>query len=71
MKWFVAIVVLVALLQIVLFVLGRKYRRKLKDSVIEKYNLKTPKDAWDAMGNPEIPADDREKIRKLYEAGDD
>ena len=67
MKWFVIILVLALLSQIGLFLYSRKIKRRLKESVIEKYNLRTPKDAWEALGNPEIPEEDKKEIKRLYE----
>ncbi len=70
MKWLAFLLVVVLLGQVVLFFYGREYRRKRKSSVIEKYNLRSPMDAWKAMANHEIPKEDREKIKKLYEGRD-
>lgn len=67
MKWIAILLVLVLLSQVILFIYGRKYRKTLKNSVIEKYNLKTPKDAWEALADPTIPEEDRVEIKKLYE----
>lgn len=67
MKWIAILLVLVLLSQVILFIYGRKYRKTLKNSVIEKYNLKTPKDAWEALADPNIPEEDRAEIKKLYE----
>ena len=65
--WFVIILVLALLSQVGLFLYSRNVKQKLKESVIEKYHLRTPKDAWDALANPEIPDKDKEEIKRLYE----
>ena len=65
--WLVLVLVLALGLQVGLFLYTRKVKKGLKKSVIEKYELRTPKDAWDALANPDIPDDDKEKIKKLYE----
>lgn len=67
MMWFAIILILALLTQIGLFFYSRKIKKGLKDGVIEKYKLRTPKDAWDALANPEIPDEDKEEIKKLYE----
>lgn len=67
MKWLAVLLVIILLGQVVLFIYGRRVRRSMKNSVIEKYNLKTPKDAWQAMADPDIPEKDRNEIKKLYE----
>ena len=67
MMWFIIILVLVLLSQVSLFLYGRKVKSRLKEGVIEKYQLRTPKDAWDALANPEIPDKDKKEIKKLYE----
>ena len=67
MKWIAILLVIVLLGQVILFFYGRRVRQKMKNSVIEKYNLKTPKDAWQAMADPDIPEEDRNEIKKLYE----
>lgn len=71
MKWLVILLVLILIGQVFLFFYGRRVRKEMKNSVIEKYGLKTPKDAWDAMADPETPEEDREKIRQLYEGRDE
>jgi len=67
MMWFVIILILALLTQIGLFLYSRRIKRGLKESVIEKYQLRTPKDAWDALANPEIPEVDKKEIKRLYE----
>ena len=71
MKWLAVLLVIVLLGQIILFFYSRRVRKQMKNSVIDKYGLKTPKDAWQAMANPEIPEADRREIKKLYEGNND
>jgi len=66
MKWLFILLILVLLSQVVLYIYSRKLKKDLKDNVVEKYNLKTPKDAWDALANPDIPDKDKTEIRKYY-----
>ena len=66
MKWLALLLVLVLLGQVVLFFYSRRLKKQMKNSVIEKYNLKSPKDAWQAMADPNIPEEDRDEIKQLY-----
>jgi hypothetical protein len=67
MKWMLALILLVLISQIGLFLYGRKIKRQQNLGVIEKYNLRTPKDAWEALANPEITDEDKTEIKRLYE----
>jgi hypothetical protein len=67
--WLAIVLILALISQVTLFLYSRKIKQELKDSVIEKYDLRTPKDAWEALGNPEIPDEDKKEIQKLYEGG--
>jgi hypothetical protein len=66
MSWLFIILTLVLLSQVVLYIYSRKLKKDLKNNVVEKYNLKTPKDAWNALADPEIPEEDKVEIRKYY-----
>lgn len=67
MIWIVIVLVLALGSQIGLFIYSRKIKKKIKASVVSKYNLKTPKDAWNALASQDIPEEDKVEIRKLYE----
>lgn len=71
MKWLGFLLVFVLLGQIILFIYSRRVRKAMRNSVVEKYNLKTPKDAWEALANPDLPDEDRKEIKKLYEGKDE
>lgn len=62
------ILLVVALgIQVVLFITGRKLRKKQKENdVLEKYKISTRKDAWSVLADPELPEDDRKKLEALY-----
>jgi len=66
MKWLFSFLVFALLSQIALFFYGRKQKKELKNNVIDRYNLKTPKDAWSALADPSINEEDKKKIRKYY-----
>lgn len=65
--WFTIILVLALLSQVGLFLYSRKVKSRFKEGVIEKYQLRTPKDAWDALANPEVPEEDKKEIKRLYD----
>ena len=66
MNWLFIILTIVLLSQVILYVYSRKLKRELKNNVMEKYNLKTPKDAWNALADQETPKEDKAEIRKYY-----
>ncbi len=68
MNLIIIFVVVVLIIQIALFFVIRARNKKLKkENVIEKYNIKSPGEAFELMNNPEIPEEDRIKIEKLYQ----
>jgi len=68
MFWVYFLVIAVALLQVFLFVIGRRLRRKeKKNNVLFKYDIDSRQKAWQLMADQSLPEEDREKIRKLYE----
>ena len=72
MPYLIVFAILILLFQIALFVYLRKKNRKFRETdVLLKYNIKSRKDAWNALGDHSIPEKDRERIRELYEAGDE
>ena len=71
MKWLGFLLVFVLLGQVVLFIYSRRGIKAMKNSVVEKYNLKTPKDAWSALADPNLPEEDKTEIKKLYEGKDE
>ena len=68
MKVLIVVIVAVFLIQIVLFVITRKKMKKEKsESLIEKYNIKTPGDVWRLLNDPNIPEEDRIKLQELHQ----
>ena len=67
MKWLGFLLVLVLLGQIALFIYNHRLKKKLRNPVIEKYNLRAPGDAWQAMADPWIPEKGGEEIKHRYE----
>ncbi|MEP5611366.1 MAG: hypothetical protein ABJP45_03920 [Cyclobacteriaceae bacterium] len=68
MNWLIALVTVALVLQIVLFIMGRRIRRREKaNSIIEKYDIRSRQRAWQLLGDTSIPDEDRDKIRALYE----
>ncbi len=67
----VVFIVLVLVLQIVFFFMIRARRKKEKESsVIEKYNIKSPGDAFKLMNDMTLPKNDRLEIERLYQGKD-
>lgn len=67
MKGLLLFVILVFVLQVVLFFVIRKKRKRDKENnVIEKYKIRNPSDAFRLIQDPEVPEADRKKIEALY-----
>ena len=68
----IIIISAVFVLQIVLFIVGRRIRKKEKENnVLIKYDIKSRGDAWKLIGDHSIPEEDRKKIESLYNEEDD
>jgi len=62
------LVAAIVLLQVILFVMGRRLRRKEKENnVLFKYDIDSRQKAWRPMADQSIPEDDRKKIKEFYE----
>ena len=71
MKTFLIFAFLVLVLQVVMFFMIRKKRRQEKEnSVMERYDIKTPADAFRLLQDNSIPDEDRAKIEQLYKGED-
>ncbi len=67
MTTFLIFAFIVLVLQIVMFFAIRKKRKHEKEhSVIERYNIKSPADAFRLLQDNSIPEEDRAKIEILY-----
>ena len=54
-------------IQVLLFFLIRSRKRKLKrESIVERFNIRTRVDAWNLLSSQDLSADDRKKIEELY-----
>ena len=68
MIWAYLLLGAVVVLQVVLFIMGRRLRKKERENnVLLKYKINTRQQAWKAMADPSIPEEDRQKIKELYE----
>lgn len=68
MTWIYVLVGFALALQVTLFIMGRRIRKREKEnSVIEKYNIDSRQKAWQLLADPSLPEEDREKIKALYE----
>lgn len=67
MNWLLLFVLFVLIFQVAMFFMIRAKRKKDKrDNVIEKYNIRTPADAFRLLQDPDVPEDDLKKIEELY-----
>lgn len=71
MEWLFLFVGIVLVLQIAMFFVIRAQRKKDKrQNVIEKYNIRTPADAFRLLQDHSLPDEDRKKIEELYRGGE-
>ncbi len=69
MKLLILLAFIVLAFQIAIFIYLRRQNRKFRETdVLLKYDIKSRKDAWEKLADPDIPEEDREKIRQVYEA---
>ena len=72
MNWLYILLGFVVILQIILFVAGRRIRKKERENnVLLKYNITTRQQAWQLMSDQSIPEEDRKKIQEIYEGEDE
>ncbi len=65
--WLYVIIGVVFLVQIGLFFVGRRIRKRERENdVLLKYDIKSRKEAWDLMADPDIPDEDRKRIEAIY-----
>ena len=66
MTWVYLLIAAVAIIQIAIFVVGRRLRKKEKENnVILKYNINTRQEAWKLMADPSTQKEDKAKIKKI------
>ena len=71
MSTFLIFAFIVLLMQIGLFFMIRKKKKdQKKNSIIEKYDIKSPSDAFRLIQDPSVPQEDRDKIELLYKGED-
>ena len=71
MEMFLTFIVIVLLIQIAIFFITRKKKKQIgsKDSILEKYNIKTRGDAFKIINSHRVPEPDRLMIEKFYQEG--
>jgi len=70
MTFLIILVSLALLLQVGLFILIRARKKKLKEGVMGRYNIKSSADAWRLINDLSLPEDDRDEIERLYKGED-
>ncbi|MEP0986346.1 hypothetical protein [Ekhidna sp.] len=69
MTWIYVIIAIVILMQVGIFIMSRRIRKREKeDNVLLKYNINSRQRAWQLLADPEISDEDKVKIREFYEA---
>ncbi|TRX58606.1 hypothetical protein FNH22_12045 [Fulvivirga sp. M361] len=67
MNTFLVFAIVVLLLQVGLFFMIRKKKKEQKrNSIVEKYNIKSASDAFRLIQDNSVPQEDRDKIELLY-----
>lgn len=61
-------IVLAIVIQIILFLYSRKLKKQNREHVLTRYDIRTAKQAWDCLQDPELPEEDRIKIQEFYDA---
>ena len=59
---------IVAIIQIAIFIMARRIRKKEKENnVLLKYNINSRQRAWQLLGDQSIPEEDKVEIMKYYD----
>ena len=59
---------IVAVVQVDIFIMARRIRKREKENnVLLKYNINSRQRAWQLLADPDIPEEDKEKIKEYYE----
>lgn len=66
MKWLAVLMIIVLAAQVGIFFYSRKLKKENKNHVLHRYNIKTSKDAWEVLHDPDLPEEDREEIERIY-----
>ena len=68
MIWFYILISAALIIQVTLFIVGRKIKKKEKETnVLLKYNINTRQRAWQLLADPSIPEEDKAKIQEIYD----
>ena len=64
---FMYLALFVLAIQVALFFVIRARKKKLKsESIIDRFDISSRADAWRLLNQPDLPEQDRIKIKKLY-----
>ncbi|WP_420577005.1 hypothetical protein [Ekhidna sp.] len=68
MNWLFPLLAIVAIIQIAIFIMARRIRKKEKENnVLLKYNINSRQRAWQLLGDQSIPEEDKVEIKKYYD----
>lgn len=63
------LIAVVILIQVGIFIMSRRIRkRERENNVLLKYKIDTRQRAWQLLADPDIPEEDKEKIKEYYDA---
>ncbi|MEO9872511.1 hypothetical protein [Ekhidna sp.] len=68
MNWIYILISIVIIVQIAIFIMGRRIRKREKENnVLFKYDINSRQRAWQLLADPSIPDEDKEKIKAIYD----
>lgn len=68
MNWIYILLAIVAIVQIAIFIMARRIRKREKENnVLLKYNINSRQKAWQLLADPSVPEEDKVKIKKYYD----
>ncbi len=63
------LIAVVILIQVGIFIMSRRIRkRERENNVLLKYKIDTRQRAWQLLADPDIPEEDKAKIKEYYDA---
>lgn len=68
MHWIYILLAIVAIIQIAIFIMARRIRKREKENnVLLKYKINSRQRAWQLLADPDIPDEDKKKIKEYYD----
>ncbi|WP_370089006.1 hypothetical protein [Ekhidna sp.] len=68
MNWIYPLLALVIIIQVAIFIMARRIRKREKENnVLLKYNIDSRQRAWQLLGDQSVPEEDKRKIQEYYD----